>query len=170
MLSPPMMSAPAFTIGAGKRASRMSEPGRRIFVTSIVFVALMIGVGLLQLPRERAKPLLDVFESLNGVVVRQWFERQGIAPSRLDIFTSGYHARRSRDLYRLALGEQVTIGVIASQPPNFDPARWWRTSDTGKVVAVEFAAWFLIKCCFNPGEPGSHLERWGMPKRHGGAN
>ncbi len=36
----------------------------------IVFVALMIGIGLLQLPREKAKPLLDIFESLNDVVVR----------------------------------------------------------------------------------------------------
>jgi proton glutamate symport protein len=36
----------------------------------IVFVALVIGIGLLQLPRDKAKPLLDVFESLNDVVVR----------------------------------------------------------------------------------------------------
>ena len=36
----------------------------------IVFVSLMIGVGLLQLPREKARPLLEVFESLNEVVIR----------------------------------------------------------------------------------------------------
>jgi len=97
---------------------------------------------------------------LNAVMVRQWFQREGIAPSRLDVFTSGVHTRRSRDLYRLAFGEQVSIGVIASQPLDFDPARWWRTSDSGKGVAVEFAAWFLVKCCFNPGEPDSHVEKW----------
>ncbi|MEM1250054.1 MAG: dicarboxylate/amino acid:cation symporter [Acidobacteriota bacterium] len=36
----------------------------------IVFVSLMMGVGLLQLSQEKAKPLLDVFESLTALVVR----------------------------------------------------------------------------------------------------
>jgi hypothetical protein len=92
---------------------------------------------------------------LNAVMVREWLKQQGIAITRLDVFSSGVHTRRSRDLYRLAFGERVSIGVIASRPRDFDPARWWRTSDSGKSVAVEFAAWFLVKCCFHPGEPGS---------------
>ena len=36
----------------------------------VVFVALLLGVGLIQLPRERAKPLIEVFDSLAGVVIR----------------------------------------------------------------------------------------------------
>lgn len=36
----------------------------------IVFVSLILGVGLLQLSKEKAKPLLDVFESLTDLVVR----------------------------------------------------------------------------------------------------
>ncbi len=36
----------------------------------VVFVALLLGVGLIQLPRERAKPLINVFDSLAGVVIR----------------------------------------------------------------------------------------------------
>ena len=36
----------------------------------IVFVSLIVGVGLLQLTPEKSKPLLDVFDSLNAVVVR----------------------------------------------------------------------------------------------------
>jgi Na+/H+-dicarboxylate symporter len=36
----------------------------------VVFVALLFGVGLIQLPRDRAKPLIDVFDSLAGVVIR----------------------------------------------------------------------------------------------------
>jgi hypothetical protein len=107
---------------------------------------------------------------LNAVMVREWFKQEGIVVTRLDVFSSGVHTRRSRDLYRQAFGEGVAIGIIASRPLDFDPAHWWRTSGSGKDVAVEFAAWFLIKCCFNPGDPGSHLERWGIPKRVSGAN
>ncbi|HXV64338.1 MAG TPA: dicarboxylate/amino acid:cation symporter [Vicinamibacteria bacterium] len=36
----------------------------------IVFVALMVGIGLIQLSREKAKPLLDVFDALNDVIIR----------------------------------------------------------------------------------------------------
>jgi Na+/H+-dicarboxylate symporter len=36
----------------------------------VVFFAILLGIGLIQLPRERAKPLLGVFDSLAGVVIR----------------------------------------------------------------------------------------------------
>ncbi|MDZ4754348.1 MAG: cation:dicarboxylase symporter family transporter, partial [Phycisphaerae bacterium] len=36
----------------------------------IVFVAILIGVGLIQLPADKARPLLDLFSSLNDLVIR----------------------------------------------------------------------------------------------------
>ena len=36
---------------------------------SVVFVAFLLGVALMQLPRARAQPLLDLFESLNAVII-----------------------------------------------------------------------------------------------------
>ena len=107
---------------------------------------------------------------LNAVMVREWFKQHGIAVTRLDVFSSGVHARRSRYLYRHAFGGDVAIGIIASQPRDFDPAYWWRTSDSGKSVAVEFAGWVLVKCCFSPGAPGSHLEKWGVDKTGNSGN
>jgi uncharacterized SAM-binding protein YcdF (DUF218 family) len=101
---------------------------------------------------------------LNAVMVREWFRRQGIEPSRLDVFSSHVHTRRSRDLYRHAFGENVAIGIIASRPRDFEPTRWWYTSGSGKYVAVEFAGWLMVKCCFTSGEPGSHFEKWGIEK------
>ena len=37
---------------------------------NIVFVALLVGVALIMVPKEQAKPLLDFFESLNAVIVK----------------------------------------------------------------------------------------------------
>ena len=101
---------------------------------------------------------------LSAVMVREWFKQQGISLNRLDIFSSSVHTRRSRDLYRLAFGDQIEIGITASEPRDFTPAHWWKSNDNGKGVAVEFAGWFLVKCCFYPGAPGSHLEKWGIEK------
>ncbi len=36
----------------------------------VVFVAILFGIGLIQLPQEKAKPLLDVFDSLSHAVIR----------------------------------------------------------------------------------------------------
>jgi len=36
----------------------------------VVFVALLIGVGIIQIPKEKARPLLDVVQALNLVVIK----------------------------------------------------------------------------------------------------
>ncbi len=36
----------------------------------VVFVAIFVGIGLIQVPKDTAKPLLDIFEGLNAVVIR----------------------------------------------------------------------------------------------------
>jgi uncharacterized SAM-binding protein YcdF (DUF218 family) len=101
---------------------------------------------------------------LNAVYVREWFFHQGGEIADIDVFTSPAHTRRSRELYQLAFGEVAVVGVVPSSPANFAPEQWWRSSESGKRIVVEFAAWLLVKCCFNPGEPGSHFEKWGSEK------
>jgi len=106
---------------------------------------------------------------LNAVYVRDWFLEQGGEVANIDVFTSPVHTRRSRELYQVALGESVEVGIVASNPSDFDPAHWWRSSGSGKGVAVEFSAWLLVKCCFRPGDPGSYFERWGIEKKGDGS-
>jgi Na+/H+-dicarboxylate symporter len=36
----------------------------------IVFVAILIGIGLIQVPKEKAQPVLAVFQGLNNVIIR----------------------------------------------------------------------------------------------------
>ena len=36
----------------------------------VVFVAIIVGISLIQIPREKAKPVLDFFEGLNEVVIK----------------------------------------------------------------------------------------------------
>ena len=36
----------------------------------VVIIAILVGIGLIQLPEEKAKPLIDVFDSLSHVVIR----------------------------------------------------------------------------------------------------
>lgn len=36
----------------------------------VVFIALLIGIGLIQIPKKKAKPVLDVFKGLNDVIIK----------------------------------------------------------------------------------------------------
>lgn len=36
----------------------------------VVFVAILLGIGLLQIPKEKAQPLISFFESLNALIIR----------------------------------------------------------------------------------------------------
>jgi hypothetical protein len=100
---------------------------------------------------------------LSAVMVREWARRKGLALDRLDVYSYGAHARRSRLLYRLAFGPEVRIGVRAAEPSEYDPWRWWRSSIGARDVLDQAIGLLWVKCFFRPPAPGSHDERWDVP-------
>lgn len=97
----------------------------------------------------------------SAVSVRQMLEMRGIKVRAMDVLSSGPHTRRSRNLYRLAFGEDVEIGSVATMPTNYDLLHWWRSSAGVKDVVAESVAYFWTLCCFDPGPRGSWHEAWG---------
>lgn len=126
----------------------------------------LVSIGF---PRDRLVPVAAPYSAqdrtfLSAVMVREWLAAQDMRVNALDIFSADVHARRTRDSYRLAFGDGVEIGVYASTPEEFEIDRWWQSSDAAKAVAAELLGWVALKCCFDPGAPGSHLEKWGIEK------
>ena len=97
---------------------------------------------------------------LSAVMFRKSMQRLGITLDAVDIYSSGPHARRSRLLFQLALGEGVRVGVMAAKPESFDPETWWRTSAGVEQMFFQSLGFVWVKCCFWPGLPGSHEELW----------
>ncbi len=100
---------------------------------------------------------------LSAVVVREWAARQRIPLDAVDLLSVGVHARRSRMMFRAALGPGVEVGVIAAQPSFYEPQRWWKTSAGAKLVLGESISLAWTACCFWPPAVGSHEERWALP-------
>ena len=100
---------------------------------------------------------------LSAVMVRDWAQRSGLTLDAIDLYSAGVHARRSRALYRLALGPTVEVGVLAASPRTYDAQRWWASSNGAKTVVGEAPA-RLTACCFWPAAPGTHEERWAVPQ------
>ena len=100
---------------------------------------------------------------LTAVTLRDWAAQSHTELGAIDLYSSGVHARRSRMLYRMALGPRVEVGVLAATPENFDAAHWWTTSAGTKTTLGEALSVAWTACCFWPAAPGSHEERWAVP-------
>lgn len=100
---------------------------------------------------------------LSAVMVREWLASTTPPITSLNVHTSHVHARRTRSLYRRAFNN-LDIGIYAASPQSFDLARWWQSSEGAKSVITELIGNAWVFCCFQPGEPGSHYEKWAVEK------
>jgi hypothetical protein len=87
---------------------------------------------------------------LSALVLRDWAVRTGVRLDAVDVYTLGVHARRSRQVYRLALGDAVAVGVLAVPPAEYDGPRWWTSSMGVKATLGEAVGLAWTSCCFWP--------------------
>ncbi len=59
------------------------------------------------------------------------------ADRKINLFTSGTHAFRSRMHFRRALGPEWQVGVVSVPSPGYPPADWWHYSEGVKGVIDE---------------------------------
>ena len=62
------------------------------------------------------------------------------ADRRINIFTLGTHARRSRRIFQETLGSSWEVGVIAVPCRDYDESRWYLQSAGAKTVLNELIA------------------------------
>jgi hypothetical protein len=75
-----------------------------------------------------------------AMALRGWLQERGLPVDTLNVITMGAHARRSRLLFQKAFGDNVKVGVIPIDDPNYDPVHWWRSSDgVGQMIFQGFA-------------------------------
>jgi hypothetical protein len=101
----------------------------------------------------------------SAVALRNWFRDHNMAVSGIDVVTEDLHARRTRLLFRKALGDKVAVGVIAIPNPDYDPKRWWRYSTALKEVLSETATYVYARLLFYPSEP-VRLEKAAVPSQN----
>lgn len=83
-----------------------------------------------------------------GLSVGEWLHAHPGAVTRLDLVSFSTHARRSRLLFRMALGTKVEVGVLAPRDIGYDPAAWWKTSNGVRRVSDEVVAYMYAKWIF----------------------
>ena len=86
----------------------------------------------------------------SALAIQEWFRQHGKTLTSLNVVTVGPHARRSRLLYRKALGNHVRIGIIGLDDPAYDGRRWWTSSEGMREVLFEGMAYLYVRLVFSP--------------------
>ena len=74
--------------------------------------------------------------------LKQTLDTMTIPPGerKLNLFTHGTHAFRSRMLFQRALGPSWQVGVVSVAPAGYMPGAWWHYSEGIKSVIEELIA------------------------------
>jgi uncharacterized SAM-binding protein YcdF (DUF218 family) len=86
----------------------------------------------------------------SATTLRTWFRENHENPARITVVTYSAHARRSRLLFQQAFGKEVQVGVIAVPPDDYDPRRWWASSQGVRLVISEVLAYGYARVLFRP--------------------
>ena len=74
--------------------------------------------------------------------VRKTLNQRGITARGFNVFAPGAHARKTWLLYRRALSSIAPVGIVSIPTGDYDPAKWWKTTNGANWVIVNGIGWF----------------------------
>ncbi len=83
-----------------------------------------------------------------GLLMKQWIEKNKLQQKRVNVYTLGCHARRSKHLFQKAVGNKMEIGIIAGEDRSYDQKRWWTSSQGFRTVLNEAIAYLYVRLFF----------------------
>lgn len=88
----------------------------------------------------------------SAVALRRWMGTSGDGARSLNLYSLGAHARRSRLMFKKALGSDIIVGVIAVEDTDYDPRSWWTSSSGVRDVLDEAIGYAYAVLLFHPTE------------------
>lgn len=86
----------------------------------------------------------------SALEVKKWLARSGNGVQRIDIYSLGPHARRTRLIYGKAFGRDVSIGIISAEDFRYDTQAWWDSSGGVRTILDEAIAYIYARLLFKP--------------------
>lgn len=85
---------------------------------------------------------------LSALALRNHLAKEGRPFPAMNVVTQGAHGRRSRLCLQRAFGASVSLGVISVTNPDYEPERWWASSEgvkevLGELLGFSYAWWTL---------------------------
>lgn len=86
----------------------------------------------------------------SATAIKKWLASSHINSRGVNVYTLDTHSRRSRLLFKKALGDDFAVGVIPARDIRYDPMTWWKSSNGFRTVMDELIAYVYIVVFFNP--------------------
>lgn len=86
----------------------------------------------------------------SAMALRSRLLARGPLPRAIHVVSHGAHARRTQCLFQAAFGDAVRVGVTAVPDQDFDPQRWWASSEGVRTVVGETIAYAYARFLFRP--------------------
>jgi uncharacterized SAM-binding protein YcdF (DUF218 family) len=80
-----------------------------------------------------------------ATILDQWLATSELPITALNLFTLGTHARRSYLLFKRILEPEIAVGIIASEPLNYDSNSWCHSSEGFRTVISELLAYLYVR-------------------------
>jgi DUF218 domain len=77
----------------------------------------------------------------SAIALRQWLADSNSPIKSLNLLTSDAHARRSWRIFQQVLAPKIKVGIIAAKPVNYNPNKWWISSEGVRTVISETIAY-----------------------------
>lgn len=77
----------------------------------------------------------------SAIALRQWQAYSNLPIKSMNLLTSDAHARRSWLIFQQVLAPKIKVGIIAAKPVNYNPNKWWTSSEGVRTVISETIAY-----------------------------
>lgn len=81
----------------------------------------------------------------SAMVFKQWLQQNYPQITAVNLYSKNVHSRRSWLLYKRACEPEITVGIIAQPPVDYDARSWWKSSEGFREVTGEAIAYFYAK-------------------------
>lgn len=83
-----------------------------------------------------------------GLLLKHWLDTTNANLKRVNVYTLGCHARRSKYLFQKAVGKNIEIGIISGEDRSYDQDKWWKSSKGFRTVLNESIAYIYVRMFF----------------------
>ena len=86
----------------------------------------------------------------SALAFKQWLQKNRPEARAVNMISGGPHARRTRLLFKMALGPEIKVGIISKDSEDYDGKNWYRRSAGVRDVLSEFIAYGYARLLFRP--------------------
>jgi hypothetical protein len=80
-----------------------------------------------------------------ALALKSWIKQSELKIKTINLYTFGPHARRSWLIFKTALEPDIQVGIIAVTPQEYEPDKWWKSSEGVRTVIGEIIAYIYAR-------------------------